>query len=61
MGLPTLSPSPRARLYLPEVVADKQFQKLLLKLLEGRVQGEEHVVQVPRDRLLQARLSEGVT
>lgn len=48
------------RRYLPEVVADEQFQKLLLELLQGGVQREEHLVQAPRDRLLQARPPEGV-
>lgn len=30
--------------YLPEVVADEQFQKFLLKLLQGGVEGEEEVI-----------------
>lgn len=30
--------------YLPEVVADEQLHKFLLKLLQGGVQGEEEVI-----------------
>lgn len=47
--------------YLPEVVADQHFQKLLLKLLQGGVQGEEEVMQVPCGGLLKARLPQGIT
>lgn len=51
---------PERRPYLPEVIADEEFQKLFLKLLQGRIEREEQIIQVPRDRLLKARLSEGV-
>jgi len=42
------------------VIADQEFQKLLLELLKGGIQREEQVVQVAQERLLQAGLSEGV-
>lgn len=46
--------------YLPEVVADEQFQKFLLKLLQGGVHGEEEVIQMPCGGLLEARLPQSI-
>lgn len=51
---------PDGRQYLPEAITDEEFQKLFLKFLQGRIEREEQIIQVPRDRLLKARLSEGV-
>lgn len=62
VGIPTVRIKFQdVRQYLPEVIANKEFQKLFLKFLKGRIQREEQIVQVPRDWLLKAGLSEGVT
>ena len=60
--LPTIQTKlPNPGLYLPEAIADHEFQKLLLELLQRGIQREEHIVQVARQRLLQAGLPEGIS
>lgn len=46
--------------YLLDVIAGEELHQLLLEPPEGRAQGEEQVIQVPRDGLLEPRLPEGV-
>lgn len=48
------------RRYLLDVVAGEELHQLLLEPLQGRAQGEEQVIQVPRDGLLEAGLPEGI-